>query len=381
MPTFLNFLLLCFISSTMVTMDASSAFLANAATVHPSAFLSTNRIHPRMSTPMHSSSSSSTTSSRLANSFQDGTIEVMREYESTNDNDDNSQNKKQSSTHSIHYRIHNRMNLSSLKAAPILVLHGGPGVPSDYLYPLKDVIPYRSIIYYDQLGSGRSPGPMDQNAYSIESSLDDLELLIKKLNLRRFHLYGQSFGGILAFEFIKRMSEKYATGDDVLDKNGEENPPFECLSVVLSSSPCNVKQVENHAKELMDGLLQDDDDVSTLAERFRLQNQCRIKEKPQPLIDAYNHAGTVWRGTDVISDWKAEGPRMEDHFKSKRMPSAMIMRGEYDFVSEECIKGWKKTFNHPFVRFKVLDGCSHHGLLENGKEYGEIVNSYFAEYD
>ena len=68
-------------------------------------------------------------------------------------------------------------------------------------------------------------------------------------------------------------------------------------------------------------------------------------------------------------------------FQSKRMPSAMVMRGEYDFVSDECIMGWKKVFNHPFVRVKVLDGCSHHRLLENGGEYGEIVDSFFAEYD
>ena len=99
------------------------------------------------------------------------------------------------------------------------------------------------------------------------------------------------------------------------------------------------------------------------------------------MVDTYSHAGTVWRGTDVIQDWKAERPRDSETFRSKRMPSAMLMRGENDFVSNECIMGWKEVFNHPFVRVKVLDGCSRHGLLENGGEYGEIVYSFFAEYD
>ena len=63
------------------------------------------------------------------------------------------------------------------------------------------------------------------------------------------------------------------------------------------------------------------------------------------------------------------------------MPSTLIMRGEYDFVSESSVEGWKDAFNTQFLRYKTLEGCSHHGLLENGKLYGEIVDSYFAEYD
>jgi len=292
--------------------------------------------------------------------FQDGSIEVSREY-SVIDSDS-----EETSQHSLNYRIHNRMNLSSQKSAPIVVLHGGPGVPSDYLYPLKDVIPYRSIVFYDQLGSGRSPGPDIISAYSIEKSIDDLELLLKKLNLRRFHLYGQSFGGILAFEYLKRIAER--------KKNDDE---YKCLSVILSSSPPNVEQVEQTANKLIEKLLEEDDDQNTLAERFRENNQCRIKEKPQPLVNAYDHAGTIWRGTDVIKEWKAENPNDD----ASRMPSALILRGEYDFVDEECCQGWKDVFNHKFVRYKVLNDCSHHGLLENGSIYGDIVDSFFSEYD
>ncbi len=222
------------------------------------------------------------------------------------------------------------------------------------------------------MGSGRSPGPDTIHAYSIEKSLDDLELLLKKLNLRRFHLYGQSFGGILAFEYMKRVAERVQVV--VEDKDHDS---YECLSVILSSSPPNVKQVEESANKLLTELIEEDDDQSTLAERFRMNNQCRTSDKPQALVDAYSHAGTIWRGTDVIQEWKAAKPRDD----ASRLPSALILRGEYDFVDEECCEGWKDVFNHKFVRYKVLSDCSHHGLLENGPLYGEVVDSFFAEYD
>lgn len=273
--------------------------------------------------------------------------------------------------HQIKYHIHRRMNMSSNQAAPILVLHGGPGVPSDYLLPLCDVVPYRTIIFYDQLGCGRSSGPDVKEAYSIESSLDDLELLIEKVGLRRFHLYGQSFGGILAFEYMKRMSQR----------NTDDLDAPKCLSAILSSSPCDVDQVEAVAGDLIAKLLEEDPDQSTVMERFRIRHTCRTDEKPQPLVDAYERAGApgVWRGTESIKGWKASQPTPLE--SSKRMPSCMIMRGEHDFVTEDCVSGWKDAFNHKFIRMKELEGLSHHGLLEDGSTYGEIVDSFFSEYD
>jgi len=57
------------------------------------------------------------------------------------------------------YKIYRPMTMSSQQAAPIVVLHGGPGLPSNYLQPLVDVVPYRSIVFYDQLGCGKSDHP------------------------------------------------------------------------------------------------------------------------------------------------------------------------------------------------------------------------------
>lgn len=241
-------------------------------------------------------------------------------------------------------------------------------MPSNYLYPLEQVIPYRSIVFYDQLGCGRSDEPEDPSQYSIADSVQDLKALLKKLGVRRFHLYGQSYGGILAFEYMKHMAEFGGTDTE-----------YKCLSAVLSSTPSNVTDIEAEAEHLMECFSEANMGSSEeqLAELFRINHQCRLPEMPPMLKDAYSNAGTVWRGTAAIADYVAEEPSEA----ASRMPSTLVLRGEYDFVSEKSVGAWKSLFNTKFVRYKTLGGCSHHGLQEKGTAYGDIVDSFFAEYD
>uniref|UniRef100_A0A7S4QWU9 AB hydrolase-1 domain-containing protein n=2 Tax=Ditylum brightwellii TaxID=49249 RepID=A0A7S4QWU9_9STRA len=364
-----------------------AAFLSPYTTIHPRNLAST--ISPfstngRMPTFLLSSVA-----------CNDGTLVVSRTTPSSS-----SQNQ-----FNLQYRIFRPRSLSSQQGAPIVVLHGGPGVPSDYLYPLVDVVPYRSMVYFDQLGCGRSDAPADLDFYSISNAIDDLEKLIKKLGIRRFHLYGQSYGGILAFEYLKRVAERKK-----MNENGRDDDA-RCLSVILSSTPTSVSLVEETATRLLDAIKSEEDEKETrndenngeddesdaagagenkkkqdnesnneqILESFRQRHQCRTPSIPQPLSDAYSHAGTVWRGTTAIPDYVAKPP--SDGVP--RMPSAMIMRGEHDFVTQECMEGWKKDdlFGHKFVREVVLAGCAHHGLLENPRLYGDVVDSFFAEYD
>ena len=77
--------------------------------------------------------------------------------------------------HEIWYKLVRPMTLTSKQALPLVVLHGGPGVPSDYLFPLSQ-LEYRSVLFYDQLGCGRSDAPpFNEKTYSIEASVEDLQ--------------------------------------------------------------------------------------------------------------------------------------------------------------------------------------------------------------
>lgn len=195
------------------------------------------------------------------------------------------------------------------------------------------------------------------------------QALLKKLGIRRFHLYGQSYGGILAFEYLKSVAVS------------KKNDDVKCLSAILSSAPTNVVEIEKEFVRLMQELKHSSEGQNMsepeLNELFQKTHQCRLPEMPKCLADAYASAGTVWRGTEAIEDYVATPPPEE----ADSMPSALILRGEFDFVSEESVEGWREAYKTRFLRYKTLEGCSHHCLAEYGDKYGEIVDSYFGEHD
>jgi pimeloyl-ACP methyl ester carboxylesterase len=244
-----------------------------------------------------------------------------------------------------------------MKPPPLIVLHGGPSVPSHYLLPLVNVVTDRAVVFYDQLGCGRSSRPQDKDAYSIPLAVDDLSLLIKEWNLSSYHLYGHSFGGILAFEYLKRTR----------DAN--------CRSVILSSVPTSIPQLEAESQRLLHEISEDfDGDKRQALERFRQLHECQAVPIPLSLLDAYAQAGSTWRGTQAIPDYTA---LVETNCKLEQ--PAFLLRGQDDFVTQPCMQDWDKCFKK--TQTMVLAGCSHHGLLENEQLYGDVISSFLTDND
>lgn len=83
---------------------------------------------------------------------------------------------------------------------PLLAIHGIPGSSSGYLEGLSALGDDRPVVFYDQLGGGRSDRPADPDLWSIERFTDELATIRRALNLPRVHLLGHSWGGIIALE-------------------------------------------------------------------------------------------------------------------------------------------------------------------------------------
>ena len=119
---------------------------------------------------------------------------------------------------------------------PVLMLHGGPGIPHDRLEPLKALVKTgRPVILYDQIGCGNSDRPDNPSLWSVELFLDELATVRRCLGLDRIHLFGHSWGGMLAMEYALTQ-------------------PRGILSLTLASSPASIPLWISETKRLREKL-------------------------------------------------------------------------------------------------------------------------------
>ena len=118
----------------------------------------------------------------------------------------------------VHYwRYESSSSSSSHRSGgvPIIVIHGGPGFPHNYMLPLKQqACRGRPVYFYDQAGCGKSiinaslsssssPSSSVANEYpwlltTEYYSLEELPALIEHWDLRDYHIIGNSWGTVLS---------------------------------------------------------------------------------------------------------------------------------------------------------------------------------------
>ncbi len=98
----------------------------------------------------------------------------------------------------VWYRIAGREKAG----VPVLMVHGGPGAPHDYLEPLAALADERPVVFYDQLGCGNSDRPDDQALWTTARFVEELAAVRAALGLREVHILGQSWGTMLAVEYM-----------------------------------------------------------------------------------------------------------------------------------------------------------------------------------
>jgi len=91
---------------------------------------------------------------------------------------------------------------------PMLLMHGGSGLDHTYFRPWLDALSDQvQLIYYDQLGQGRSTRPESYEGISMSTWADEADALRASLGFDRIILLGHSFGGFIAQEYALRHGD------------------------------------------------------------------------------------------------------------------------------------------------------------------------------
>ncbi|WP_136707323.1 alpha/beta hydrolase [Agromyces sp. H66] len=95
-------------------------------------------------------------------------------------------------------------------AAPIVAVHGGPGVPWTVREEevLARLATDRDLVVYDQIGAGASARLDDPADYTFERAVRDLEAVVDATGADRVTLLGHSWGAPVALGFAVRHPDR-----------------------------------------------------------------------------------------------------------------------------------------------------------------------------
>lgn len=93
--------------------------------------------------------------------------------------------------------------------APIVVVHGGPGLDHTYLRPGLDALADRfEVVYYDQRGTGRSTADLTESSISLEAFTRDIEALRESLGHERITVLAHSFGSLIGIDYARTHPDR-----------------------------------------------------------------------------------------------------------------------------------------------------------------------------
>jgi len=197
---------------------------------------------------------------------------------------------------------------------PVLLLHGGPGAPHDYLEALERVAETgRRAIFYDQTGCGKS-SRTNESMWNVETFVEELDVVREALGLDRTHLFGSSWGGMLAMEYALT------------------HPPG-LASLTLSSSPASIPLWEQETGRLRRQL---PDDVQRVLHEHEAAGTADSPEYEEATMEFYKRhvirLDPMPAGVQRTFAQLAENPDVYMH-----------MQGPNEFVIVGTLKDWDIT--------------------------------------
>jgi proline iminopeptidase len=232
------------------------------------------------------------------------------------------------------YRLYWKSVGEAGPAGTVVALHGGPGATHDYLGPLADLAAFGyRVVFYDQLGCGRSERARSVSEYTIDRDVEDLDELRRALGLGRIHLVGSSYGGLLAIAYALAHPEPLRT---LVSASGLANVPLASREMerLKSELPEAVRAtLERHEAR---GEFQHPDYLGAVQEFYR-RHVCRLDPWPAELTYSLEHISLPKYGTmngpneftiiGTIRDYD-----VTDRLREIRVPT-LVTVGRYDEVT------------------------------------------------
>ncbi len=259
-------------------------------------------------------------------------------------------------------------------ATPLIALHGGPGFTHDYLEPIGVLCRERPVVFYDQLGSGKSDHPDDKSLWKIDRFVKELSELRSALGLKRAHILGQSWGSMLLTDYALTQ-------------------PAGVVSLIFSNPLCSFpewsrdaatyrKELPAATRDTLDrheagGYTQCPEYQGAVLEYYKL-HVCRLAVWPDAVERAFAGANEeVYVTMQGPNELTCTG-NLKDWDQTARLkeikPPALYIAGRFDETSPRATALCHNAL--PGSEMVIFENSSHLPFFEEPDKYLEAVRDF-----
>ena len=270
--------------------------------------------------------------------------------------------------------------VGSGESVPLLTLHGGPGGGHDYLEPLNEIASERPVVFFDQLGCGKSDTPDDVSLWRIDRFVDEVTAVRDALGLDRIHLLGHSWGGWLAIEYML-------------------GAPSGVVSLTLASTSASIPQFVYEAGTLISELPREMAETMRRLEaegdfenpefeagmmEFYKRHLCRLDPWPDPLMRCLENldGNIVYETMNGPTEFTVIG-NMKDWNRIEKLSEivapTLITCGRYDELTPACSRTLRQGIMNS--RMHVFERSAHMAHLEETESYLQILSEFLRDFD
>ncbi|MGB9111107.1 MAG: proline iminopeptidase-family hydrolase [Acidimicrobiales bacterium] len=271
------------------------------------------------------------------------------------------------------------------RPAPLVTIHGGPGATHDYLLSMVDLsADGRAVIFYDQIGNGRSAHFRERRAefFTVALFVDELARLVNHLGIEdRYHILGQSWGGMLALEHL--LTAPRGLRSAVLSNTAAAYPSFtKAVAGLRAELPTDVEATLRRHE--IAGTTNDPEYLAA-ARVFYDLHVCRLTPRPDPVersFAAMDEDPTVYFTTNGPTEFHTIGSftswSVLDRLDEIRAPVLVVSGGHDEAtpeIQQEIVTGIAGSEQ------LIFENSSHMPFWEQRAEYMAAVGDFLRRHD
>jgi len=257
------------------------------------------------------------------------------------------------------------------KGQPILIINGGPGMNSNGFRGLAETIgKSNKAIIYDQRGTGKSLiSHIDASTITLDSMINDIEIIRNHLNIKRWIVLGHSFGGMLGSFYASKFSDKIS--GLILSSSGGIN--MDLFSRINITSRLN--RVDRDSLNYWNAKIENGDTtyIARLQRGKFLAPAYLFHKSNIPII-----AERLTQGNPAINRLVYQNMRKiqfdcSEGLKGIKVP-VLIIQGEQDLIDMKTAETAMEAL--PYSTLVILKNCGHYGWLDQPEQYFKNISEY-----